>query len=639
MHRPTTARHASAPTATLLERAFPFAAVSAVALADRNSRDPVYSAHKWWARRPPAVIRALLLAASLSPDTDVEAFWAAYGDPGAFLAGRHVADPFMGGATTIVEASRLGASVTGIDVDPLAVRIARQELAGVDVGRLRTVRDELLEHLDAETGHLFGAPLHFFFLREVVCGSCRELSLLYRDLVLARDARKPGAVVRSTEVYVFCPACRSLHELSASDDALVCCGRAWPLCEGTYRLNRFHCPACDESAAHHELRTASAARVLIAVEETQADGPRRLRAPRPAEDGVDAAHQWWSSRDLTVPAARLGAGETARARRYGFERVSDLFSGRQLALFASAFAWIDSVDLEDGVADALRLAVSNALSSNNLLTGYATDYGRLAPLFTGVRAYSMPVLAVELNPLHRTGGRGTLVATLRRLEHTEVETVRRHSYDPVTSAVKSHDFVARRPGPARLACRSADRGLPNDLGPVDIALSDPPYFDYISYSDLSLFFRAWHGAGSRAEGLAGAPIYPIGSDGGTTFRTRLALSFGKVRAALADDGVFCFTFHASTEAAWDAIGAAVRDAGLRVTTAFPVWADARAASHSHAGNCEWDVVLVCRRADGPVRSALPRDVSAWLAELGRFTVSDADRRNLALGLRAAKAAA
>ena len=47
------------------------------------------------------------------------------------------------------------------------------------------------------------------------------------------------------------------------------------------------------------------------------------------------------------------------------------------------------------------------------LCGYATDYGRLSPLFS-VRGYSLPALAVELNPLNLKSGRGTIAACIER---------------------------------------------------------------------------------------------------------------------------------------------------------------------------------------------------------------------------------
>jgi putative DNA methylase len=627
---------------TLLDANFPFADVSRVALADRRSRDRTYAAHKWWARRPPAVIRALLLAATLPAGTTPEAFWRAYADGSAQLEGHHVGDPFMGGATTAVEAARLGAAVTSIDVDPLAVRIARQELDGVDARRVRAAGKDLIAHLDAQVGHLFGrtvegaTPLHYFFVREVACPSCATRALLYRDLVLARDDAKAGGVVRDTAVSAFCPTCRTVHDLAAGDK-VDCCGQSRDVTKGTFVGRRFHCPACAATATHQELLTGRAMRVLVGVEETT-DGRRRIRGPRRGEDGIAAAERWWKARELTVPATKLGAGETARALHYGFERIRDLFSARQLAFFASAFSYLDGADLEDGVRNGLRLAVSNALAANNLLCGYATDYGRLAPLFMGVRAYAMPVLAVELNPLHPTGGRGTLAATIRRIAQTDVTYVRRHTFEPESREIVTHDFVARRDVPSKIACRSADRGLPADLGKLTAAVSDPPYFDYISYSDLSLFFRAWHGPTDRAERLGGTPIYPVGANAATTFRDRLASAFKKLGERLEADAPFCFTFHATSASAWDALGQALRAASFTVIAAFPVWADGRGASHSHEGNCEWDLVFVCRQY-APASRALPADTTGWLRQLADFKISAADRENLRMGLETARACA
>jgi putative DNA methylase len=629
---------------TLLEEGFPFRDVSAVALADRHSRDRIYAAHKWWARRPPAVIRALLIAASLPANTSSEVFWAAYADDEPRLAGHHVGDPFMGGATTIVEAARLGAQVTGIDVDPLSVRVASQELQGANAEQLKVAGDELLTHLDTEVGALFGqvadgpAPLHFFFLREVACPACADRALLYRDLVLARGADKAGGVVRTVAVTAFCPDCRSVHELEDLED-LTCCGRTRHVAEGTFADGRFSCSACAATATHQTLRTASAPRLLIGVEEL--DGrARRIRAAQNGEDGIALAADWWCGREFATPVTPLGAGETARARNYGFERVRDLFSARQLAFFVAAFDHIDNADLDSTVRDGLRLATSNALASNNLLCGYAPAYGRLAPLFMGVRAYSMPVMSVELNPLQRRAGRGTLAAMIRRVAATDVTTVRRHAFDPATNDTVRHDFKARGDGVvAKLACRSAERGLPDDLGPLTLALSDPPYFDYISYSDLSLFFRAWHGDGTRAERLGGAPIFPVGPDAATTFRDRIALAFGKVRERLAAGALFCFTFHATSTVAWEALAEGITKANLRVITVFPVWADARAASHSHDGNCEWDLVFVCRpKAEAPKNIALPETIDTWLDQLDGTPIRDADKRNMKLGLQCARAA-
>lgn len=225
---------------TLLEAAFPYALVSAIARADRYSRDGVYTAHKWWARRPPGVIRALLLASFLPADTDPEEFWRLYASDTPLLAGRHVGDPFMGGATTLVEAARLGARVSGIDVDPLAVLIATEELAARGgCAAFERAADELVAYMTESCGKHYGldneaVPLHYFYLRRASCEQCQTGSLIYRSPVLARDVGKSGGVVRRRGYEVFCPDCRGLQHLPDGRKAFLCCGRLHRLDRGTY---------------------------------------------------------------------------------------------------------------------------------------------------------------------------------------------------------------------------------------------------------------------------------------------------------------------------------------------------------------------------------------------------------------------
>ena len=97
----------------------------------------------------------------------------------------------MGGATSLVEASRLGADVTGIDVDPVAVRTARVELQHLDADSFQTEAKEMLADLRADLSDLYpgeqGEPLHYFRLREASCSDCGQDSLIYRNLWLVRD--------------------------------------------------------------------------------------------------------------------------------------------------------------------------------------------------------------------------------------------------------------------------------------------------------------------------------------------------------------------------------------------------------------------------------------------------------------------
>lgn len=635
--QPTHQQASAAAHQTLLESSFPFETVSAIAKRDRYCRDHAYSIHKWWARRPPAVIRSLLLAAMMPASTSLEDFWNAFASDDANLAGRCVGDPFMGGATSLVEAARLGAEVVGIDVDPLAVKIASSELEALDVPAFRTEAALMLDHLRDQVGSLYPSgegrqPLHYFWLRRGTCSDCGADSLLYRNLWLVRDKGLPGAVVRDHAGTAFCPDCRTLHHVREGQKQLRCCGRHRLLSEGTYNRARFTCPCCDKRLSNEAMSVGTLPRDLIAVEETVVGARRSLRAPNVGDYTALQSACTEAGQLSGLPGASLTDVDSGRPKSYGFETVADLFSHRQQVVFAAAFRWIRSRRCPSSIRQALELSVSNALGSNNLLCGYATDYGRLSSVFSGVRAYSMPVLSVELNPLHPDAGRGTLAMTLERMARSGRAKARRNRYDAGTGEVVPHSFATAVETKSSVTCRSADRPLLHPYGKFDAVITDPPYFDFIPYSDLSLLYRAWHE--DEESELGGAPIYPVGDDPAADFAVRLGRAFKNVLRALKREALMAFTFHSSHEDAWSALEKAIKFGGFGVTAVFPVWADGRAGGHGHAGNCEWDLVFVCR-AGTPSGTRTLASCDDWLRRISPATVEASDRRSMELGLSVA----
>jgi adenine-specific DNA methylase len=622
----------------MLEADFPFAELSSLARSDHVLSDPVYGAHKWWARRPRAVIRALILAAHLPAATSKEQFWSLFGEDHPTLAGCHVGDPFTGGGTTLVEGARLGASVSGTDVDPLAVRIARDELAIVDNDAVSEAGNALLDHLRGDLGELYpshtgeDSPLHYFRLRRAACPQCEEEALVYRSPVLARDQGRAGAVVRDGRQMAFCPECRALHRVGAKAGSFVCCHRRWSLAEGTFSGGRFVCPACSSPSSLLELKAGVLPEELIAVEVTYPTRHRELLPPDSVDEAALARAGEIRGSIADLPSDSLEGIDGGRPHSYGFETIEDLFGDRQLVVLASAFRWLRSGQLEPAVRARVELAVSNAVSSNNRICGYATDYGRLAPAFTGVRSYSLPILAVELNPLHPSAGRGTLEATLRRLVRSSPTSVRRRVR--TGPRIDTKDLVARRDVAGVVSCGSAEDFDYGTLGRFSAVVTDPPYYNFIAYSDLSLLHRSWLGAGASAE-LGGVPIFPSGDKGREEFTRRLGSAFKAAGESLQTDALFVFTFHSAHAEAWEALGDAVGRANLLVTALFPVWADARSsASHGHPGSCEWDLVWVCR-TEGIEGRPLPESPDAWIEGLPA-EIGGPDRLSMELGLAAAR---
>ncbi|MER5672791.1 hypothetical protein [Pseudonocardia alni] len=586
---------------TLLEARLPVGPVSRLVAADRRARDPIYLAHRWFARRPPALLRAILLASVLPSTTPEAEFWRLFADGNSDpLKDKTVYDPFHGGGTTLIEAGRLGAHVAGRDIDPVACRLVRHELRALDLDEFDASAEALLDYL----GHRFSSfyptsteaqPLHYFSVARVECPTCSTEDLLYRNLLLARGVKRNGSVARPPEQNVFCPQCARPKQLPLDAKEFHCCGKALTINAGTWERNRWTCPECHGRFSHLELRTGVADRQIVGIEETSTTSSRFIRA---ATDDDLLAHQKATEYitenfdALTLPEGSVESdGRDSRPASFGIEQFRDMFTHRQLAVFGSAFSFVRKLAVSEPVRDGLILAVSNALTSNNRMCGYATDYGRLSALFS-VRGYSLPILSVELNPLHPTAGRGTLARTIQRVRASTRTTVRRYVWDTTRDYPKAVVHEHRRDTNPTLVAGSATAvdSTVSSSRTADLVITDPPYFDYISYDRLSAFYRSWF----DEDSVSGDPILPDEANPRHSFGIRLGAALTESASALKDGGLLAFTYHSSSRPAWEALGLALDEAKLRVTALWPVLADPHMGHHGTSGACQYDIVVVTR---------------------------------------------
>ena len=124
-----------------LEINFPIVPINRLARQEGNAGKPVYQMSKWWARRRSSVFRSMLLAAATQasenedPTTAAQQIWNVYyanHQKAASFAHLRVLDPFMGGGTTLVEGARLGMQMYGMDLNPVAWLVVKNELAASD---------------------------------------------------------------------------------------------------------------------------------------------------------------------------------------------------------------------------------------------------------------------------------------------------------------------------------------------------------------------------------------------------------------------------------------------------------------------------------------------------------------------------
>ena len=138
---------------TCLEVDFPIIPINQIAIIEGNASKPIYQMSKWWARRRSSVFRSMLLAAAMKAPEDeskaAKAVWDVYyanHQKRGSLRHLKVAEPFMGGGTTIVEGSRLGMQMFGCDLNPVAWFVVKNEMAQVDTAEVK----RLLADIEAE---------------------------------------------------------------------------------------------------------------------------------------------------------------------------------------------------------------------------------------------------------------------------------------------------------------------------------------------------------------------------------------------------------------------------------------------------------------------------------------------------------
>lgn len=680
----------------LIEVALPLAAINAEAAREKSIRHGHPSTlHLWWARRPLAAARAVIWASLVddpsgdplltleqqeaertrlfgilerlvkwesSNDANVLAEAAAEVDR-CFPGGKPpVLDPFGGGGAIPLEAQRLGLRALSGDLNPVAVLIQKAMIeipprfAGsspvhpeVDGGLSTWERAQGLAadveaygewvRREAETriGHLYPSvvggngetfvPIAWLWARTVESPdpSWHGHVPLISSWTLSKKAGTPKVWI---EPQVDHAAQRVTYRVRRGGE---------PPEEGTVRGGNGVCVATGAAIPASYIKAESQAgrmgqQLLVVVANTPSG--RDYFAPS-ADDlaAADAAGEppWRPTEE--VPTRNH---DVDRLPMYGMKTWSDAFTPRQLialTTFADLLPVVlnrvvadaaraglpdDGVRLRDGgsgataYADAvvtyLALGLSRLTDMCNSLCRWESSRTQVRNLF-GRQAISMVWDFAENNVFNGAGGdfRTSLGSVLRALERLPASSV---------------GEVAQRDARARVR---------ESAGAV--ISTDPPYYDNISYADLSDFFYVWlrrilsdvwpdecatlvtpkaqelianqYRAGSKAEAEA-------------HFESGIAEFMKEVAAAQHHDvpATIYYAYKATEtndgeirSTGWDTFLQGVLDAGLQVNATWPMRTELGnrlLASKSNA--LASSIVLVCR----------PRATTAPLASRGEF---------------------
>ncbi len=625
----------------------------------QQSYRPVIGVHKWFARRPGTVFRNLLLAEFNGTEPLETSYWRAHHFGGV------IADPFMGGGSPIFEANRLGFSVIGTDINPMAYWIVRQSLVPLQVDAFRAAAEVVATEVEHQVGNLYRTACatchrqaevkYFLWVKVRRCSACGTDNDLFPGYLLADDTRHPKNVVA-------CAHCGELNECSVVptlDNPAVC----WS-CEETFSVvgpakkSRISCRSCSTELRYPDRASGPPTHRMWAIEyHCSACKPTHHGRFFKKPDSLDlAAFNEAALRlakldgQLPIPSEPIPSGdETDRLHRWGYTRFREMFNERQLLGLGLLLQAIEGVHDRE-TRHALLTVFSDFLRYQNMLCRYDTYALKCQDIFS-VHGFPVGLVQCENNLLgiprvgsgsfrHFVEKYGRAKEYCRAPFETRYDGKQKRTIFVEGERIEA-SIVDRPPAPtsreAWLAAAPATE-MPLVAGSLDGVFTDPPYFDNVQYAELMDFCYVWlrHGLAGEfdeftaentraAKELTGNVTAGRGLD---HFTAGLSAVFIRYAGALKPGSAFVFTYHHNDPAAYVPLVVAILDAGLDCTATLPVPGEMGASLHiAGTGSSVLDSVFVCRAAmpsgsREDVSTPLLRDMKQLEAAGIKATVGD-----------------
>jgi len=695
----------------LAEVDFPIAVVSKHAVREKNIRHGHPSTlHLWWARRPLASCRAMLLALLL-PDpcdphcpqnfkaearellgpipgdvgtTDEElreallrfigdfANWGHAASPTFLDAGRGlvksahpdeaplVVDPFAGGGSIPLEATRLGCDAFASDLNPVACLILKTMLEDIPrhgpgfADELRRVAAEIKAAVEKDLTRYYppdldsSRPIAYLWARTVRCEQphCGAEIPLVRSFWLSK---KPASR-RALRYYVQQPqgaSPRAIFEIFApkSEDEVprgtvtrakaVCLCCSTPLSPKTLNPVRVRQQLSRQRGGADVVFDVNGVRVggatLLAVV-TIHPGTMGRQYRIPTSRDYDAAFQaqtalnellseekeqgFHAIPDETIP---LMSG-TFNVPLYGMTQWDDLFTARQKLSLLVLGNHLRTTEMSADVRDCLGLAYSRWTDIFNALCQWESSKTQVRHLFT---RQALPMLWDFAENCIGSDQAGDFSVTLS----TMMEVIEALS-------------CIRQVGQTQQA-DAKESPIPNDA--ANVWFTDPPYYFAVPYADLSDFFYVW-----MKRVLPNHPLMKQGIESNNAltpkeqelcemahwdpvryphkdkefFENGMREAFTEGDRVLRDDGIGCVVFAHKTTEGWEALLSGMVKGGWVITASWPIATEATTRPRARdSAALATSVHLVCRpRTDdiigdwAGVLRELPERVGEWMRD-------------------------
>lgn len=675
----------------LIEDCLPLDIISERAAREKNQQaGNLASIHTWWGRKPLIASRAAVYAALVPAPRD-QTQRAAYlrlltalcsSDVPAHVltqAQRQIAevhaervrsgpdqpdglvplvvDLFAGGGSIPLEALRLGCHALAGDLNPVAYLIELctlvypqryQELAHLVeawgkrlLASVKTAIADLYPALPSEaSGRGYAptggavTPLAYLWTRTVTCPNpqCRATVPLTQHTWLVNRPQHAAAlrIVPRPELkgveFTFASA-PSSAALGFSPDGLSARGNAQCFC----------CGATVESA--YVKREGKAGRLgsdmMAVVGRSPSARARCYLAAADMPDQCIPTDTYLTGRlaalcaetGLTVPDERIFSADSRAffTHLYGLERFGDLYTPRQLLVLLTSTAHVRRLhdemlatgveaDLARAVTTYLAFLVNRLADWNSSLCKWAATSESISNTFSR-QALPMAWNFAEMNPFG--DGSGNLYDALDRMVDTIQRLTRIARQAQVTRAPAHQCF------------------LPD--GSADAVITDPPYYDNVSYADLSDFFYVWlkrsvgdlypEHFGSELtpkkwEAIADPTRHSGDRAAANQFYTEvIRRSLQEAHRVLKPAAPLILVYAHKTTSGWASVIEALRSAGFTVTESWPINTESRGRVRAqNSAALASSIFIVARKRSTEGTGNYTRDVLPELIETVRERV-------------------
>jgi len=623
----------------LAEVDFPIAAVNAACTRENNRKSRPESKHisllhTWWARRPLAACRAILLGILLPDPTDPlcpESFKSharrilnqfrkiggtdtdlkramlnfiaeisdselvkreVYSTSAKELVGvawnetPHVFDPFAGGGSIPLEALRLGCDATASELNTVAWFLLKITLEwsarkGPD---LIDLFEKWSNWVLKEAGHRLETyypvddkkrrPLVYLWARKVRCEApgCGVAIPLVRNLWLSKESGHKKALRISYKNGRIEPEIEVFEP--EKDNEVI---------QGTVSGFKATCPRCFQVTSRErvqvqlrEQKGGAANSILLAVVRKNPDGRQKdYYQPTPVDlNAIQKAENEAKAIYIEMPATPPSGDTGFRPRAYGITNWVDVLTPRQ-----KFSRWVIYEVIEDALKKAakevgdqeLLAALAACLYTVYSLNGkYHTSLCLWAASHVGSIFMNAPGIPMRADFVESS----PLSTNCEGIDN---------SIKSVKSALQGLLSIRFKPS-SPIQADALEKILPRES--AHVIFTDPPYYDSIPYAHLSDFFYGWLRMGLKSwipkvfdppetEKAVEITKNLAVEDGGGRhdakwYENRMAAALSQSREVLVPDGIGSVIFAHKSTEGWESLVSALIRAGWFVTASWPI---------------------------------------------------------------------